>query len=71
VDDVFGNALPRNRDYANGTGMDVSPALRDCLGFTGLNNADNVVDWQFVAAEDVPPGPWLEIVTTSNIDWSP
>jgi len=70
VDYVFGTARPRNRDYANGTGMDVSPALRDCLGFSGLDNADNVVDWQFVAAEDVPPGPWREIITTSNIDWS-
>jgi hypothetical protein len=70
TDYVFGKARPRNRDYANGTGMDVSPALRDCLGFTGLNNADNVVDWQFVDASAVPDGPWKQIVTTSNIDWS-
>ena len=50
---------------ANNAGMDVSPALRDCLGFTGLNNADNKVNWQFV---DTPPeGPWTIIITTRQV----
>jgi hypothetical protein len=65
---VFGanDARPRNRKF-NGAGMDVSPALRDCLGFEGLNTADNRVDWQFVEAADVPAGPWTRIVTTSQV----
>jgi hypothetical protein len=72
VDYVFGTARPRNERtprFANGTGMDVSPAVRDCLGFQGINNAENRVDWQFVKAADVPDGPWKEIVTTSGVYW--
>ncbi len=65
---VFGTAAPASQE-ANNAGMDVSPALRDCLGFNGLNNDENKVDWQFVAASEVPPGPWKEIVTTSQINW--
>ena len=68
---VFGSARPRNRDYANGTGIDVSPALRDCLGFAGLDNADNLVDWQFIDTSALPGGPWTAIVTSSGIDWTP
>jgi hypothetical protein len=49
--------------------MDVSPAIRDCLKFNGLNNDSNKVDWQFVDAKDVPVGPWKNIITTSQIDW--
>jgi hypothetical protein len=69
---VFGTARPRNERtprYANGTGIDVSPAVRDCLGFRGVNNADNRVDWQFVTAAEVPTGPWRQIVTTSGVFW--
>ncbi len=65
---VFGNAKPQNT-RANNAGMDVSPALRDCLGFNGLNNDENKVDWQFVNADEVPAGPWTEIITTSLINW--
>ncbi len=54
-------------------GLDVSPALRDCLGFTGnspqdqLNNAANAVDWQFVDANAVPGGFWTRVVTSSPV----
>ncbi len=65
---VFGTDRPKST-RANNAGMDVSPALRDCLKFEGLNNDDNHVDWQFVGEEDVPIGPWKEIVTTSQIYW--
>lgn len=65
---VFGTSLPMSKE-ANNAGMDVSPALRDCLKFNGWNNVDNKVDWQFVNAADVPAGPWKEIVTTSQIYW--
>lgn len=67
---VFGtdDSRPKSKE-ANNAGMDVSPALRDCLGFSGLNNADNKVDWQFVEARDVPPGPWKKVITESPINW--
>ncbi|GEM_PF-1159176 len=65
---VFGTSdtRPRNTKY-NGAGMDVSPALRDCLGFDGLDNAENRLDWQFVDDRDVPDGPWRRLVTTSPV----
>lgn len=65
---VFGanDARPRNRRF-NGAGMDVSPALRDCLGFVGLDTDENRVDWQFVEIADVPDGPWKRLVTTSQV----
>lgn len=66
---VFGTAPPSNRQ-ANGAGMDVSPATRDCLGFAGLDNAENRVDWQFVDDANVPDGPWKQIVTTSQVFWT-
>lgn len=62
------NARPASR-RANNAGMDVSPALRDCLSFSGLNNADNKLSWQFVAASQVPKGPWRLVVTTRQVFW--
>ncbi|MBL8158037.1 hypothetical protein JNK62_00675 [bacterium] len=67
---VFGDGSTKPKStLANNAGLDVSPALRDCLKFNHWNNADNKVDWQFVDAADVPAGPWNEIVTTSQIHW--
>ena len=65
---VFGSndARPVNREF-NGAGMDVSPALNGCLGFSDLDGESDRVDWQFVEFEDVPPGPWLDVVTTSQV----
>jgi hypothetical protein len=67
---VFGSRdeRPRNR-RANSAGIDVSPAVRDCLGFEGLNNAENRLSWRFVAADDVPDGPWTRVVTTRQVSW--
>ena len=68
---VFGNADSRPRNNrANNAGADVSPALRDCLGFNGQNNADNTVDWQFVEAPEVPAGPWSILITTRQVYWT-
>lgn len=61
-----GDHRPANSRY-NGAGMDVSPALNGCLRFTSLNGQDDRVDWRFVEAADVPPGPWRIIVTTSGV----
>jgi hypothetical protein len=67
---VFGGGdhRPRNR-LARRAGMDVSPAVRDCLGFAGLNTDTNKVDWQFVEARQVPDGPWKRVVTMRQVYW--
>jgi hypothetical protein len=59
-----GDARPQNTRY-NGAGMDVSPALNGCLGFSELNGEDDVVSWRFVEDANVPSGPWATLVTTS------
>jgi len=65
---VFGadDRRPLNARF-NHAGMDVSPALRDCLGFQGLDNDQNTLDWRFIEAQDVPDGPWRRLVTTSPV----
>jgi len=50
---VFGSERPRpnaNRD----AGLDVSPAVRDYLGMSGMD----ACDWKFVDLDGVPDGPW-------------
>jgi len=66
---VFGstNARPANKRY-NNAGMDVSPALNGCLGFTEPNGQTDKVSWQFVEETDVPKGAWTSIVTTQPLD---
>lgn len=65
---VFGPAAPANPFTLSGldaaSALDVSPAVRDCLGLT-----DDVMrlTWQFVADADVPPGPWSRIITRSGV----
>jgi hypothetical protein len=45
----------RPRAEAEGkAGIDLSPAVRDCLGLSGKG----LVDWRFVEAPAVPDGPW-------------
>ncbi len=51
---VFGNERP-TREHHN-AGLDVSPAVRDYLGLTGLNHTN----WRFVEESEVPYGPWIE-----------
>jgi len=64
VDYVFGEALPKNL-LNNRAGLDVSPAVCDYLGLSGMDK----VDWQFIDEEDVPNGPWKKIITTSGTCW--
>jgi hypothetical protein len=67
---VFGSDDRRPRSLeAENAGMDVSPAVRDCLGFSGLNNAENKVDWRFVEEPEVPAGPWRRVVTSRQVSW--
>lgn len=65
---VFGtdDARPANKRF-NGAGMDVSPALNGCLGFSQLNGLNDRVDWRFVQDSEVPEGPWTRIVTTRGV----
>lgn len=64
---VFGvdDTRPFNSRYG-GAGMDVSPALNGCLGFTDLDGDDDVLDWQFVDVGDVPEGPWSRVQSSDN-----
>lgn len=50
---VFGEARPKTRGNG-GAGLDVSPAIRDYLGFS----TRAICDWRFVDVEEVPDGPW-------------
>ncbi len=51
---VFGTAgTPKNMVDAH-AGIDLSPALRDCLGVSDVSS----VAWRFVEAHAVPKGPW-------------
>ena len=62
---VFEDAKPSNT-FGVKAGLDVSPALWDCLGL----KTNDVTTWKFVEAKNVPDGPWKEIITTSGISWS-
>ncbi len=64
ADYVFGTVVPEN-DINENAGLDVSPAVRDYLGLEDIDT----VEWRFIREEEVPDGPWMEIVTTSQIDW--
>ena len=66
---VFGSsdARPANKLF-NNAGVDVSPALNGCLGFSDLDGQNDRVAWQFVDAVDVPEGPWRLLVTTSGVN---
>lgn len=65
---VFGtnDAQPVQGQF-NNAGMDVSPALNGCLGFSDLDGQNDKVKWQFVDDQDVPSGPWKQIVTTRQV----
>ena len=51
---VFGDSRPRTSKN-RAAGLDVSPAVRDYLGFGG---GYGTVDWRFVDIDEVPDGPW-------------
>lgn len=68
-DYVFGEAAVDNQ-FGLGAGIDISPAMAICLQIEGdIANASATVEWIFVDEEDVPYGPWSEIVTTSGPKW--
>ncbi len=67
-------------DYVFGTapatqpGIDISPALSDCLGMRDPNDkefghADGNVSWRFVPASTVPAGAWKNVITATPVSW--
>jgi hypothetical protein len=50
---VFGDARPAN-PHNSGAGIDLSPAVRDYLGF----KSGGKCDWRFVDIQEIPDGPW-------------
>jgi hypothetical protein len=66
---VFGttDARPENGRYG-GAGLDVSPALNGCLGFAELNGDGDHLNWRFIDADQVPPGPWTKLVTATPLE---
>lgn len=63
-DYVFGSNQPINT-FGERAGLDISPALWDCLGLT----TNEVTEWRFVDIKQVPDGPWKRIITTRGISW--
>jgi hypothetical protein len=61
-----GDARPANTRF-NGAGLDASPALNGCLGFSQLDGANDRLDWRFVEQGDVPAGPWTRIITADPV----
>lgn len=60
IEYVFGkNTVPKNQ-FGEKAGIDLSPALADCLAVDG----SDAVDWRFVEASRVPEGHWSKIITT-------
>jgi hypothetical protein len=60
---VFGTAPPHNSEGER-AGLDVSPALQTYLGLEDVDTTS----WYFVPANQVPSGPWHQIITTSPGD---
>jgi hypothetical protein len=63
-DYVFGTSIPKNQ-INNNAGLDVSPAVKYYLNLDDIDK----VDWQFVDYDDVPDGPWKQIITTTPAHW--
>jgi hypothetical protein len=57
---VFGGARKPLNTFSARAGLDVSPAVWHYLGMRDNGHAA----WRFVEADDVPSGPWTDIVTT-------
>lgn len=61
---VFGEDRPIGEKH-DVAGLDVSPAVRDYIGISDYDR----VDWQFIDFENVPDGPWMDVVTEMQVYW--
>ena len=62
----IGDTRPLQKEF-NNAGLDVSPALNGCLGFSELDGQDDKVSWQFINDTSVPDGPWKRVITNSQV----
>lgn len=62
---VFGDAEEPENTFGEEAGLDVSPALAECLKIKDVGKTT----WRFVNADEVPKGPWKDIITTSPVAW--
>lgn len=60
IEYVFGAAKKPLNQEGEKAGIDLSPAMRDCLGLDDLAQ----VRWRHVEFDTVPNGPWKEMVTS-------
>lgn len=63
-DYVFGDNEPKN-SFGVSAGLDVSPAVWDCLGL----ETNAVTRWKFVDEKEVPEGPWKLIITRRGVSF--
>lgn len=66
VEWVFGSATKPKSKENSYAGLDVSPALANYLGVSGVFDAEFAI---VIDAKDVPPGPWKTKVTTSGVSY--
>ena len=57
---VFGEAALPINTIGEKAGIDLSPAVRDCLGVGDVSE----VLWRHIEADEVPRGPWKKLVTS-------
>jgi len=60
ADYVFGDSEEPKNKQGLAAGIDLSPAVRDCLKVEPFSH----VTWRHVNDKDVPEGPWRKVVTT-------
>jgi hypothetical protein len=59
IEYVFGDAAIPLNSRGERAGIDLSPAVRDCLGVSGLSD----VEWRHAAQSEIPKGPWTRLIT--------
>lgn len=65
IEYVFGTALvPLNQEGMK-AGIDLSPALRDCLSVGDVST----VQWRHADGDRIPAGPWKKTITTRGMHW--
>jgi hypothetical protein len=57
---VFGSASTPKNIFDAAAGIDLSPAMRDCLKVGDVST----VEWRFVDVAKVPNGPWIKVTRT-------
>lgn len=66
VEWVFGSATKPKSKANSYAGIDLSPALANHLGVSGVYDVEFAL---VIDANDVPPGPWRAKVTTSGVSY--